>query len=155
MENNGINFQSASELKSEDIKMIKSGYVRGALLRDLIITVISLALVGVICFFFNSISTRTAIIILIVSGVTGLFSLAAFITELVTLGLISKRDFTWIIGEVKYYTLHTVRRTTYLYAVVDDNFCNTWANPFYSKGTEVYLLEVGSGLMKQTVMVSK
>ena len=155
MENNDINFQSASELKSEDIKMIKSGYVRGALLRDLIVTVISLALVGIICFFLNSISTRTAIIILIISGVTGLFSLAAFITELVTLGLISKRDFTWISGEVKYYTLHTVRRTTYLYAVVDDNFCNTWANPFYSKGTEVYLLEVGSGLMKQMVMVSK
>ena len=155
MENNGIFFQPASELKNDEIKRIKSGYIRGALLRDLIISVISLALVGVTCFFFNSISTKTATVILIISGVVGLFSLAGFITELVTLGLISKRDFTWINGEVEYYTLHTVRRTTYLYAVVDDNFCNTWANPFYSKGTEVYLLEVGSGLLKQKVMVSK
>ena len=80
---------------------------------------------------------------------------SGFITELVILGLISRRDFTWINGEVEYYTLHTVRRTTYLYAVVDNNYCNVWANPFYGKGTEVWLLEVGSGMAKQKVMVSK
>ena len=155
MENNEILFQSASELKSEDLERIKSGYVRGALLRDLIITVISFALVGITCFFFNNISTKISTIVLIISGVTGLFSLAGFITELVIVGLISKRDFTWINGEVEYYTLHTVRRTTYLYAVIENNYCNVWANPFYSKGTEVWLLEVGSGMAKQKVMVSK
>lgn len=155
MENNEILFQSASELKSEDLERIKSGYVRGALLRDLMITVISLALVGATCFFFNGISTKIATIVLIISGVIGLFSLAGFITELVILGLISKRDFTWINGEVEYYTLHTVRRTTYLYAVIENNYCNVWANPFYSKGTEVWLLEVGSGMAKQKVMISK
>lgn len=155
MENNEILFQSASELKSEDLERIKSGYVRGALLRDLMISVVSLALVGATCFFFNGISTKIATIVLIISGVIGLFSLAGFITELVILGLISKRDFTWINGEVEYYTLHTVRRTTYLYAVIENNYCNVWANPFYSKGTEVWLLEVGSGMAKQKVMISK
>ena len=155
MENVNIIFQPASELKNDEIQRIKSGYVRGALLRDLIITVVSLALVGVTCFFFNSISTKLATVILIISGVIGLFSLAGFITELVILGLISRRDFTWINGEVEYYTLHTVRRTTYLYAVVDNNYCNVWANPFYGKGTEVRLLEVGSGMAKQKVMVSR
>lgn len=155
MENGVMLFRPASELKSEEIKGIKSGYVRGALLRDLIITVVSSALVGATCFFINSISTKIAVIILIISGVIGLFSLAGFITELVTLGLISKRDFTWKTGEVEYYTLHTVRRTTYLYAVVENEYCNVWANPFCSKGTEVWLLEAGSGLVKQKVMVSK
>ena len=155
MENVETLFQSASELKSEDIERIKSGYVRGALLRDLIITIISCAVVGIACFFINSIPTKISLIILIISSVAGLFSLAGFITELVILGLISKRDFTWINGEVEYYTLHTVRRTTYLYAVVENNYCNTWANPLYSKGTEVYLLEIGNGLVKQTVMAAK
>ena len=85
---NQIFFQPASELTGEDISRIKSGYVRGAIVRELIITV-------------------------------------------------------------------TVRRITYLYAVVDNNFCNIWANPLYGKGTEVYLLEVGSGMTEQKVMVSK
>ena len=155
MENGNVLFQPASELKNEEIKRIKNGYAQGALLRDLIITIISLALVGIMCFFLNRVSIKIAVIILIVFGVAGLFSLAGFITELVILGLISKRDFTWQNGEVGYYTLHTVRRTTYLYAVVENNYCNTWANPFYSKGTEVWLLEVGSGPVKQIIMVSK
>ena len=155
MENVENLFQPASELNSEDIERIKSGYVRGALLRDLIITVITFALVGVTCFFINSIPTKISVIILIISGVSGLFSFAGFITELVILGMIGKRDFTWTNGEVEYYTLHTVRRTTYLYAVVGNNYCNTWANPLYSKGTEVYLLEIGTGLVKQTVMAAK
>ena len=155
MENVNVIFQPASELKNDEIQRIKSGYVRGALLRDLIITVATSALVVATCFFFNGISRKTALIILIITGVTCLFSLAGFITELVTLGLISRRDFTWKTGEVEYYTLHTERRTTYLYAVVENSYCNTWANPFYSKGTEVYLLEVGTGPVKQTVMVSK
>jgi len=155
MENGGILFKPASELNGEDIAAIRNGYARGALLRDLLITVISLALVGVTCFFFNIVPVKISVIVLCIFGVIGLFSLAGFITELVILGLIGRRDFTWITGEVKYYTLHTIRRTTYFYAVVDNNYCNTWANPLYSKGTEVYLLEVGSGLAKQMVMVSK
>jgi len=155
MENADTLFQPASELNSEDIDRIKSGYVRGALLRDVILTVISFALVGVICFFINIIPTKISVIILSIFGVIGLFSFAGFITELVILGLIGKRDFTWTNGEVEYYTLHTVRRTTYLYAVVGNNYCNTWANPLYSKGTEVYLLEIGTGLVKQTVMAAK
>ena len=155
MENNDTLFQPASELKNEEIELIKSGYVRGALLRDLIISVVSCVLVGIVCFFFNLVPTKIAVIVLIISGVIGLFSLAGFITELVILGLISKRDFTWKTGEVEYYTLHTIRRTTYLYAVVDNEYCNTWANPFYGKDTEVYLLDVGSGMAKQKIMVSK
>ena len=155
MENVNSLFQPVSELNSEEIESIKCGYFRGAILRDLIITVVSLALVGVMCFFLNSISTEIAVIILIVAGVTGLFGLTGFVTELVTFGLIGKSDFTWTKGEVKRYTMYTVRRITYLYAVVDDNFCNIWANPIYSKGTEVYLLDVGSGMLKQKVMVSR
>ena len=155
MESDNNLFRPASELKSEEIERIKSGYVRGALMRDLTVTVISFVLVGVICFFFNSISTKTAVIVLAVSGVAGLFGFVGFITELMLLGHIGKGDFTWTSGEVERYTTYTVRRITYLYAVVGNNFCNIWGNPVYSKGTEVYLLEVGSGMMKQKVMVSK
>ena len=84
-----------------------------------------------------------------------MFGMTGLITELVTLGRIGKGDFTWTTGEVKGYQVYTVRRVTYLYAVVDNNFCNIWANPIYSKGTEVYLLETGSGMMEQKVMVSR
>lgn len=155
MENNGDLFLPSSELKREDIQDIKSRYIRGALLRDLVITVIMFALVTVSCFFINGLFPRLAMVILIISGALGIFSLAGFITELVVIGLISRGEFTWTTGEVEYYTLHTVRRTTYLYAVVANNYCNTWANPFYSKGTEVYLLKAGSSLISQNIIVSK
>lgn len=148
-------FRQASELNGEDLQSIKSGYVRGAIVRDLIITVVTSALVGVICFFINVVPTLIAVIVLCVSGVAGLFSFVSFITELVTLGRIGKGDFVWTSGEVKGYQFYTVRRITYLYAVVDNNFCNIWANPIYGKGTEVYLLEVGSGMTAQKVMVSR
>lgn len=155
MENHGGAFQSSNELRSEEISRIKSGYVRGALVRDLIISVIAFALVGAGCFFLLNVSTMIAIVILCISSVIGLFCLVGVITELVILGYIGRGDFTWTSGEVERYTVHTVNRTTYLYAVVADNFCNTWANPFYGKGTEVYLLNIDSGLIKQKVMVSK
>ena len=148
-------FRPAADLNSEDIKSIKNGYVRGALLRDLIITIASYAAVGVTCFFFNGITTVVAVIVLGVCGVAGLFSFVSFITELVTLSRIGKGDFTWTTGEVLGYKFYTVRRITYLYAMVDNNFCNIWANPISGKGTEVYLLEVGSGMTAQKVMVVK
>ena len=47
MENVNSLFQPVSELNSEEIESIKCGYFRGAILRDLIITVVSLALIGV------------------------------------------------------------------------------------------------------------
>lgn len=152
---NQIFFQPASELTGEDISRIKSGYVRGAIVRELIITVVTSSLLGVMCAFFNYIPTVVSVIIMGVAGVAGLFSLVSLITELVTLGRIGKGDFTWTTGEVRGYQTYTVRRITYLYAVVDNNFCNIWANPLYGKGTEVYLLEVGSGMTEQKVMVSK
>lgn len=155
MGNNVGLFQPASDLRSEEIESIKSGYIRGAIIRDLIITVVSFALVGVFCFFLNSISLMIAVIVLCISGVIGLFSFVGLITELVLLGRIAKRDFTWITGEVERYQVHTVRRITYVYAVIENNYCNIWGNPLYGKGTEVYLLDIGSGLMKQKVMISK
>lgn len=155
MENNVNLFQPASELRSEEIENIKSGYVRGAILRDLIITVVSFVLVGIVCSYINTITTPISVIVLCISGVAGLFCFVAVITEFVLLGRIGKRDFTWITGEVERYQVHTVHRTTYVYAVIANNYCNIWGNPVYGKGTEVYLLEVGSGLMKQKVMISK
>ena len=155
MENYSGVFQHANKLRNEEISRIKSGYVSGALVRDLIISVIAFALTGIACFFLLSTSTMITVIIAGISAVIGLFSFVGVITELVILGYIGRGDFTWTSGEVERYTLHTVNRTTYLYAIVENNYCNTWANPFYSKGTDVYLLNIDSGLIKQKVMISK
>ena len=98
MENHGGAFQSSNELRSEEISRIKSGYVRGALVRDLIISVIAFALVGAGCFFLLNVSTMIAIVILCISSVIGLFCLVGVITELVILGYIGRGDFTWTSG---------------------------------------------------------
>ena len=144
---------NASEMTEDQFRKVKSGFIRGALLRDLIITVVSIVIVLVMCFIPHELSAMVMTLTLVPAGVIAIFGFAGLITELCVLGLINKGNFTWTTGEISRYTVYSVNRLTYIYAVVDDCFCNIWANPLYSKGTEVYLLEMESGFFTQKVMV--
>lgn len=153
MTDNKDTILTASEMNEEQFRKVKSGFIRGALLRDLTITIISILIVLAMCFIPLDLSAIVMTLISIPAGVIAIFGFTGLITELCVLGLINKGDFTWTTGEISRYTIYSVNRLTYIYAVIDNCFCNIWANPIYSKGTEVYLLETGSGLLRQKVMV--
>ena len=123
IENCSDQFLGSEEMTPDELKTVKNGYLRGAFLRDLLITLPALAIVTVLCLKGN-LSSPVVAAALIVLSVIALFAVCGVISELVIFGIISKGDFTWRKGTVSRYSVEWYGRTAYIYAEVDNDFCN-------------------------------
>ncbi|MBP3810705.1 MAG: hypothetical protein ILA15_08290 [Clostridiales bacterium] len=143
---------SPESLSDDKIRKLASEYLKAALPLHLFFIIAGLA--GFM-FIFISHTPLIQTIVGITGGVAFIFAVPSAITSLVAASRIKKRNFMWTTGTITRYTIHWVSRTTYIYAVIDEqHFCNIWSNPVYSKNTEVYLLSTGkNGPVSQSVLV--
>lgn len=135
---------------------ISSKYVKDALPVSLVVSIVSAVAVVLLCATpLDRILPLTATVVIgMCGGVAFLFAICKVITVLALAGSIKKGNCTVDTATVTGYQFYTVRRLTYLYAVLDNNeFCNVWSSAFYKKGTEVYYVTVEVSLMKNEVMV--
>ncbi len=135
---------------------LSSKYVKDALPVPLVVSIVSAVAVVLLCAtpLYRTLPLTATVVIGMCGGVAFLFAICKVITVLALAGSIKKGNCTVDTATVTGYQFYTVRRLTYLYAVLDNNeFCNVWSSAFYKKGTEVYYVTVDSFLMKNEVMV--
>ncbi len=151
MMENGL--RPASELDDETIEEMVRTYLGGVMPFYIIGIAVTAGLV--VCAVFS----RSNILHVIAWGFGGvmlLFLITSLVSALIAAGRIRNKRFAWTKGTV---TKHRIAQSglsshnVYLFTVIDGQYmCNTWCNPWYGKGTEVYYIETRSKLGNQPVV---
>lgn len=133
-------------------KKIKSEYLKESLPIRLVFMII-LTAASIFSFLTNNALTMTIGCLL---AVIDLIFICSLITICIACLKLDKGDVEAVVGTVIRYQLVGVSayKTVWLSAVVDDEYCSTWANAVHSKGTRVYLVKFNCLSAPHKIMVN-
>ena len=142
----------ACQMNEELYTKIKKEYLKEALPLRLVFAVVP-AVASVFAFMTNDALFMTIGCLL---DVIALVFICSVITIIIACSKLSSGEADVVEGTVLRYQLvgWSAYKTVWLHAVIDDEYCSTWANTFHSKGTRVYLVTCKCLFATHKIMVN-